>query len=282
MSIADMNIPYVQVNSSLELLQLKNVMTQDPEVRFRMLGSKVETLVIDTIDEVQRMFIRERLKETKKETMSLPDWGWLGEQMTAVLTGFRNLEMNVVFTCHGKETRDDEKGKVSIKPGLQGAISDQIAGYVDLSLLLKTRLTTVIVNGETQRKLERVLQTYPDSNHDWVGDRSGKLPMEVPVNFEDDYARMAEYIFGGVSFPAEKPAVVVDDTKAGEISDGIVEMLPVPTLPTVDDPPAGSRFTADCPKGNPSCEISDDQADLSRIRFRKVLCKECFTDAKNG
>jgi hypothetical protein len=198
MSIADRNIPYVEIRNMNTLLKLKNTLDQTPEVRQAQLGFPVDTLVIDTIDEVQRIMIRERLEKERKESMTLPDWGYIGEQMQALIRGLRNLDLNVVFTCHlGTET-DGESGRVVYKAGLQGATSGFIPSAVDLSLLLKAVSKTEIIGDKAEKVTVRYLQTVPDLNHPWIKDRSGKLPGEFMVNFQDDYQRISDLIFAHV------------------------------------------------------------------------------------
>ena len=96
MSVADRKVNYVDVDSSNTLLELKNVLSQPSDVREKMLGFKVDTVVLNTIDEIQRIFIRERLADQRREAFVLQDWGWLGERMIATINGFRNLDMNAV------------------------------------------------------------------------------------------------------------------------------------------------------------------------------------------
>ncbi len=199
MSVADRGIPYVEITSSTELLQMRMGLTQPPDVREKMFDAPVDTVIIDTIDEVQRILIRERLEAEKKDKLSLPDFGWLGGQMEAIIRGFRNLDMNVIFTCHVKETRDDEMGKIVYKPQLQGAICDQITGMVDLALVLQSRSINQIDGKENRRVTKRFAQTFPDSQHPWVKDRSGKLPDEVELTFDDDFDRIHTAIYGGKS-----------------------------------------------------------------------------------
>lgn len=307
MSIADRNIPYVKVETSHDLLAIKHAVDQMPSVREELLGFPVDTIVIDTIDEIQRILIRERLEETKKDSMTLPDWGWLGEQMQAIIRGFRNMDLNVVFTCHMKEVQDNDSGRVWFEPGLQGAIGKQISAYVDLALWLRSQTRTKIVDNTTAVVQERQLITRPDLAHEWVKDRSGKLPPEVDVNFEDDYQRLHDLIFGGISLPvqesrevvADEPTVVVPPTPdpprepvsvaapeggqaAPEPSAAPAETpVSVPNgkavqretvaenVETVLTPSKESKVCSECGE-----DVSDDQADLSRIRFRKILCRE--------
>lgn len=307
MSIADRNIPYVKVESSHDLLAIKHAVDQVPSVRQELLGFPVDTVVIDTIDEVQKILIRERLEETKKDSMTLPDWGWLGEQMQAIIRGFRNLDLNVVFTCHMKETQDNDSGRVWFEPGLQGAISKQISAYVDLALWLRNQTRTKVIDNATAVVQERQLVTRPDIAHDWVKDRSGKLPPEIDVNFVDDYQRLHDLIFAnivleeGASVEVAAPTTVVDSPAPPEAKepDPVAapeggqaapepSSTPAETPVSVPNGKAVQRETALAedvetvltpPKEQKTCTecgepVSDDQADLSKIRFRRVLCRE--------
>ncbi len=306
MSIADRRQKYVEIKTSDELLQLKYAIDQEPAVRQDLLGFPVETVVVDTIDEIQRILIRERLDSQKKESMSLPDWGWLGEQMQAIIRGFRNLPMHVVFTCHSKEVTDQESGRLYFKPGLQGAIGDQIPAYVDLAVLLRAQMTTIIEDGEAKKKMVRVLQTFPDAQHDWIKDRSGKLPHEVPIDFESDFKRLHAAIFSDIEeLPVSSPEVAVEEppivpseppqvtapappaetepTIVAEPKEQVAEPV-APAIPqeAVVQPGLPIEKAAPAVKA-PVCEecqteITQDQADLSRIRHRAILCRPHFKE----
>lgn len=321
MSIADRNIPYLDIKSSTDLHGVKAVCDQDPGVRKELLGVPVDTIVIDTIDEIQRILIKERLEDTKKESLTLPDWGWLGEQMQALIRGFRNLDMNVVMTCHMKESTDSESGRMWFEPGLQGAIGKQIPAFVDLALLLRTGTQTTIENGTAVKKTVRFLVSAPDAHHDWIKDRSGKLPAEMLVDFDTDFARLHEAIYGGTASLPESTSVDVEEPKLeteetvheshtppadSDLTEPVVQMpnvileqeiyeeptpvvLPqeepeiekpeetvVSSVPTT--PVAVSADTAVCEV----CEdpVSEDQRDISKIRYRKILCATHFKAAK--
>lgn len=332
MSIADRGIPYIDIRTSDALLSIKTTLDQSPDVREKMFGFPVDTLVVDTIDEIQRILIRERIVETKKESLQLQDWGWLGEQMQALIRGLRNLEMNVVLTCHLKETTDAETGKVFFKPQMQGAMGDQLPAFVDLALLLRSQSVVQIVEGEARRSTVRVLQTYQDAQHTWIKDRSGKLPPEMSVDFHTDYKRLSEAVFSGIadlgdpestslpgptlvhttpspSAPAEadRPTslTVVGSPDIQQQTAGPPVPKPDgPLLPKeraakkeVNDQPAvlEMQVQEEAPAPEPAsepevpaltCEScsgtieSQDQADLSRIRFRKMLCRSCFSASK--
>lgn len=204
MSVADRSLPYTDIRKISDLLALKTVLAQSKEAVTEQFGFPVETVVVDTIDEIQRILIRERLEETKRDALALGDWNYLAEQMGAIVRGFRNLHMHVIFTCHVKEVTDSDTGRVSYKPQMQGSFSDQIAAQVDLALLLRTATKTEIVDNKPEKVTRRILQTYPDTMYEWIKDRSGKLPKEIDVDFHTDFARINEWIFGNVHLDEEK------------------------------------------------------------------------------
>lgn len=336
MSVADRNVPFVEIKSSKDLFELKSQLDQPASIRTQKFGFEVDTVIIDTIDEIQKILIAERLRDTKSDAMKMQDWGWLGEQMKAIITGFRNMDMHVVFCCHLKDKDDQDTGQSWTQPGLQGGIGNEIAAYVDFSLLLRTATVTEIIDNKAHKRIIRVLQTYRDARHPWIKDRSGKLPSEIEVNFNDDFQRIYDFVFANISVlpvsttteievdsrptlvepPAaptdapvapvapERPKVPKPTPKpvAKPVEATAAEPTPDPE-PGQDAPtPEQSKSSADArpmnalPDGvNPEnkgygtnvyctqCggEVETmDQRDLSKIRFRKILDRDCFTAMK--
>lgn len=341
MSIADRDIPFVDVKDTDTLLEVKHLLDMEQSERDKKLGFHVETVVVDTIDEIQNILMRERLDSKRQEAMQLQDWGWLGEQMKAIVRGFRNLPMNVVFTCHIKEQNDSESGSAWTKPMLSGQMGDAIPGYVDLSLVLETGIETIISADKGTEVVEvRNLITHPSRKYPFIKDRSGKLPKSIPVNFEDDFERIHELIYGNIDIkegetfvvevpgakpeppkpaaaPAKKAAKkvakkasskaapepelkIVDGDGDGYL--GVVEeaveggsplkrfvyrvdgnevktrnQLPEGVLPHPDvykgtaDGSGESIYCTDC-----GAHLDQEQAELSRIKFRKIYCTEDF------
>lgn len=200
MSIARKFLPFHELNSTEELREILKALQQPPDVRASLLGvtGQIDTIVVDTIDEVQKIFMRERLGLEKSDSFKLQDYGWLAEKLEAVIRAFRNLPMNVVFTCHLKESRDEESGVVSYRPGLVGRTVEYLPASCDLNFALLTRTETSIVEGKAHKQIVRFMQTYRDAKYPWVKDRSGRLPMEFTINFEDDYNRLFDLIYGDI------------------------------------------------------------------------------------
>lgn len=194
LSIRDRDVRKVSITSMGDLEELKAALDQRPETRAEILGGPVDTVVIDTVDEVARIVIKERLRAERHETMQMADWGYLGDTMRNFVRGYRNLAVNVIFNVHLKSSTDEGTGRVEYRPAIQGAMGDQIAEFVDEAFLMVARPITDPISGD--RKVSRHLQTYPDLQHDWVKDHSGALPQEFEINFDDDYQRLSSLIFG--------------------------------------------------------------------------------------
>jgi hypothetical protein len=194
-SIADKGIPYVQIKNTTQLIELGKCLKQDPEVRDELLGTTVNTVVLDHFDEIQRIFMRERAIAQHDEVFSYKDYSWLGEQMTAMLRAYRNLDLHVVVLVNIRETRDEETGQVFFKPGLGGQFGDQIGEYLDFSLLAVAKSATKVVDDEPVHDDVRYLQTFPSKNNTWIDDTSGTLPGEFSLNFGDDFDRLSDFIY---------------------------------------------------------------------------------------
>jgi hypothetical protein len=182
-------------------------------------------------------------------------------------------------------------------------VGDEVAGMVDLALWLRQQPLTVIEDNQSVRKIVRLIQTFTDSAHPWVKDRSGKLPQEFEVDFKTDFNRMNDLIFGDIpddipSTPVEEEAaptaadpVVVPETAPTDVQESVAEVGN--TAPEPQAEPAPEPAEAEAPAGVDAstgeivgftCEScssvfdSEDQRDLSKIKYRKVLCAACYRD----
>lgn len=223
MSVRDRDVHGVSINSVAELSELKHALDQKPAVREQRMGFRVDTIVLDTCDDLARMIMKERLVAERHDVMQVQDWGHLADLMRNIVIGFRNLDdLNVIFNVHLKEQTDGESGRVTFRPQIQGSMGDEIAAYVDIAAVLEAR--PVIDPQTKERHLVRVLRTTPDAQFQWVKDRTGSLPGEFLINFEDDYERLAELIFpslnteGALEAVAERQTLVekAEEQKAEE------------------------------------------------------------------
>jgi AAA domain len=251
MSVADRNVLTVDIEDSQTLLELVVALRQEPDVREKIFGAPVSTVVIDTLDEVARLLQRERITETKKETLAIGDWGWYGDQLRGIIRGFRNLDMHVILNVHLKTSEDADTQSLLVKPNVQGQVGEELAGYVDLALLLRASSTTKMVGDKMVREIARVLQAYGSGRYPWIKDRSGKLPAEFDVNFEEDFKRLDQLIFGSrtdldrsptpsaVTEPAAPPAALEPKAEAETVVPKRTRRKEAPPAEKPAGPPPG-------------------------------------------
>jgi len=240
LSIRDRDVPYIEMRQRADLYAVKEVI--EGGLAEKTIGRPVDTLVIDTIDEVQNILMRERLEDTKSENFGLQDWGWIADQMKSLIRGLRSLPVHVIFTCHLKETSDSDSGEVWFEPGMQGQTSKHIPAAVDLALVLTSKTKVVAVGGQKERVVTRMLQTYPDRHHRWIKDRSGKLPPNVEIDFENDFQRISDLIYGDLTLP---DVGVADEPVSSPVSEA-----PSTTVATEEAPAAASE-----PEAAPAAEV---------------------------
>lgn len=220
LSVRNRDVHRVPISSVADLEELRAMLAQEPDVREQALGIGVRTVVLDTVDELARILQKERLRAEKRETLSMQDWGWYGDQLRNILRSYRNLsDLNVIFTVHLRTTEDSETGRVEYMPSIQGQVGNEVAGYVDEAFLLRAR-PTVDENGE--RVVRRFLQCYPDPQYSWIKDHSGNMPQEFPMDFVSDYERMAELIFGDQRSEQTRERVIGDEPASAPKPNGKV------------------------------------------------------------
>lgn len=102
-------------------------------------GHDRETVVIDTLTETQKKSMDGILDDPNRDTEKYPrdkpilqDYGRNTQQMRKLIRAFRDLPMNVIFTSHDMENKDDETGAVQIMPSLTPKLATDVIGYVDV------------------------------------------------------------------------------------------------------------------------------------------------------
>lgn len=319
LSVRDRDAHRVSIKSIADLDELRAALAQTPEVRQKLIGVPVDTLIIDTVDEVARILEQERLRSEKLESLRMVDWGWYGDSLRSMLRGFRNLDLNIVFNTHLKTDSDGETGRVFEKPAIKGQVGDEIAAYVDIAVLMVSRSTIDPKTGE--RVAQRYFQTFQDAGHAWPKDHTGALPPEFPINLNDDYDRMAKLIFGAkptadapVSSPIATATLTTSDGETTVLSpsepvrrqprsaDGngkagaVVDVPPAAKAPAESVPTPGTEPDLLADLGEPASEppassvpacadcgqpvTNPDQVDISMARWNVPLCRADFAGRK--
>lgn len=197
MSIAHKNIGYVEIDAVDKLATLHGIL-KDPTLRQRAAASMgmpaIETVCIDTADALQEIAKKEVLRTGRRTEMQQADWGKLKEIMSAQLKAFIALPLNVIITVHVDVTQDEEQRQI-YAPALQGAIKNEIAGWVDFSLLAFRQKETA---PDGTSSVKYYLKNEGDAKNPHVGNRGGG---RVPEICEPDFMTLHKYVYDGLDLP---------------------------------------------------------------------------------
>ena len=234
MSVADLHVPYVEITSSVDMFALTDELER--ECKRPASQRRFQTLVIDTVDALQRIVMDERLQSEKKETFSgWGDWGYLDARMMQFISRLHRLRMNIVVNCHLKGSSSGDDGPQILGPKLKGDFRDQIAAEFDLVGYMTTQWKA----NKGERVLTRGIRWKADPAFPMLKDRSGRLPEFTPVNFTaEDYTNLLVHM--GEAMDSLRPSETV-----GEIA------LPAsasPAPPNLKGGPVEPKEDAPAPK----------------------------------
>ena len=239
-------IPFVSMENEESILSLRNLLAQPVE------GFKVDTLVIDSIDEVQRLLLQERLEQEKRTETKLDDYGWLLNKFHAIFTGLDQLDLNIVYVSHLKDIQISDS-EVCFKPALAGQFADAIHEYVDASLVMRAR--SVVPEDESEEiTVTRWLTSTPSDQYRWSNDKTGRIAPVVAVDDPSDTVRTL----------LESLDVTLPESKTFEVS----------LSDEIDEESSSEKISCD------SCGAGVDPEtpwpNLSQMKFKQTLCSTCF------
>lgn len=277
------NVPYVNVNSIKDLYLLKLALDRPAKAREELFGRCIDTLVIDRIEEMQRLVLLERLTSEGRSDTTAGDWGWIASRFHSIFTGLSQLDLNLLVLSRTKEVNlsDDQ---VEIKPALGGAFCEGIHKYVDFSLLMgpyhssldEASLGEADVDGWLQPKLFQdetevvplmSLQCRASSSSGWVNDKTGTLPAELPVN-DDIFTTIQTYVKGVELVDSDTLIVEIPSEINDEKSDSPSETQVEETLPEIKE-----EYICN---GCSAIFTEKTWSDLSKMKFGKSYCKDCY------
>lgn len=158
---------------------------------------KFETVVLDTITEIQKRSMDKILKEAialdpnrDPDVAILRDWGKNTEQVRKVIRAFRDLEMHVIFIALADSVRDETDGSLKVQPSLTPRLVNDICAYVDVVGYLFVQEKE---EGKGKKKLLRRMLFHPIGKY-VAKDRSGKLPLVLD---EPSFPKILKIVLGG-------------------------------------------------------------------------------------
>lgn len=174
MSIADIKPDFVEIKSLKELTDLLSYLKTQKH--------PYQTVIIDSISEINEI-IKIEIKRKTGKAMQLQDWGDLAEKIRAILRGFRDLPMHVLFLAQENCEMDDQK-IVKVVPQLNGKAATEIAYFMDIVGYL-----SIAADGS------RHLLTESNSKY-LTKDRSGVIGNDCPIDFTEWMNRISKIELG--------------------------------------------------------------------------------------
>jgi phage nucleotide-binding protein len=159
LSIADADVPFVEVSSYDTLMEAYAWLTQSAEAK------GFDSVALDSISEIAEVVLNHEKKIAKDPRAA---YGNMQEQMSDLIRAFRDLpEKHVYFTAKC-EKATDETGRLLFAPSMPGnKTGQQLPYFFDEVLALRVEKDA---DGKSQRAL------MCDSDGIWLAkDRSGKL-----------------------------------------------------------------------------------------------------------
>lgn len=156
---------------------------------YRELGTMqhdYKTVVVDSLSEVQKMIMASIMREVIEkdderdpDVPSIREWGKSAEQVRRMVRGFRDLDMNVIFTALMDEEKHEKTGKITKYPMLPGKGKKEVAGFMDIVLYAYAKRVKINLAGEPDPDADESLHRFVLSSgtDEFVcKDRSNALP----------------------------------------------------------------------------------------------------------
>lgn len=164
LSIADSDIPFIEVKSLDDVYEAYSFITQSEE------GQQFQSIALDSISEIAEVVLSTEKKRVVNGKLIDPRqaYGSMQEQVGDIIRAFRDIPRRNVYFSAKVEKSQDEMGRVSYAPSMPGnKIGQSLPFFFDEVFALRVEKDA---EGKTQRAL------MCDSDGLWSAkDRSGKL-----------------------------------------------------------------------------------------------------------
>jgi len=169
LSIADTNLPFIEITSMDDLREAYKWLTTSAE------AAEFESVALDSISEIAEVVLNAEKKINKDPRAA---YGAMQEQMADIIRGFRDLPGKHVYMSAKLEKTQDEMGRVLYAPSMPGNKTGQSLPYFfDEVLALR-------VEKDAEGMTRRALMT--DGDGLWLAkDRSGKLEVWEDADLGD-------------------------------------------------------------------------------------------------
>lgn len=197
MSIAGKDIPVIRCNDLMTYKEIIAYSILPADQRAEKFGFPVDTLIIDTIDELQVSLMMEKFKSLKLE---FDGWAWILQVMSDSVKRLKQVpDLNVIFNCHIQSSTvpDSDGGEVaSHQPMLYGKFKDIFPGLVDLAFMIEPKVRKVVTTKGVEEVTQKWFVCKPNAAYPFLKDGSpGTLPSRIEMDFETDYDRIHALVY---------------------------------------------------------------------------------------
>jgi len=162
LSIADADIPYIEITSMGELMEAYTWLTSSQE------AAQFQSVALDSISEIAEVVLAEELKRNKDGRAA---YGELNTVMASMIRAFRDLPGKHVYFTAKAEKSQDETGRILYAPSMPGkSLSQALPYFFDLVFALR-------MEKDASGAIQRMLMTDSDGVWQAKNRACGKLDM---------------------------------------------------------------------------------------------------------
>jgi len=245
----------------VDIAQVDTLQDARDAIKFA-LENGYQTVVIDSITRYAELLLDEILKENKRDTARIQDWGEVVKRIKKLIWTLQGKNINTIFIALETEEKDEES--LLKRPAVPGQLKVAIPAIVDIVGYMR-----VLKDGS------RVVSVKPSAKW-YAKDRSGKLTDEV----KPDFSYILKLIRGeadglGSHVPdsngRSKPA---NSRQAGKLSDKYIKGIHAwAGLAGVDH----KEVIRELFNKESSKELTEDEAKKAIMELKKRWAEHCQT-----
>jgi len=187
-----------RIENSDQLEEIVAFLGEGPEYVAEQFGTPVETIIVDTIDEVARILQNERKASKRRDEMQAGDWDWLATQLNVFTRALCAMDYNVIFISHIKDVHDGETGATSFKLDISGAGAHQIPQAPHVAMFMDDRSVALVEHrdADEETEYEKMSHVYTQKldKFEWIKDRTETLPAVIECDFENGFVDIIDLI----------------------------------------------------------------------------------------
>lgn len=131
LSIADKSPLMVEIRSVEDLRETLKYLKKEFALPKEKRELQIDTIVIDSLSEMAET-IKNKLTQEGSKSMTMRDWGVLGDELMGIFRAFISLPCNVVALSHIKEDKDEDSGTIIYNPSLSGRAKEEVLRAFDI------------------------------------------------------------------------------------------------------------------------------------------------------